>query len=58
MDQAKRAADAVQNGLPGEIILAFTVLIWGIFLLILLGNPRNKLNIWCFISGMTFSVGA
>ena len=58
MDQAKWTADAVQNGLPGEIILAFTILIWGIFSLILLGNPRNKLNIWCFASGMTFSIGA
>ena len=58
VDQAKWTADAVQNGLPGEIILAFTILIWGIFSLILLGNPRNKLNIWCFASGMTFSIGA
>ena len=58
MDQTKLAASALLNGLPGEVILAFTILIWVIFLLILLGNPRNKLNVMCFVSGMTFSVGA
>lgn len=45
------------QGLPGEFILLFTLLIWTLFILILLSNPRNKLNQWCFFSGMLFSMG-
>lgn len=54
---SKEVGDAFGN-LPGELLLLFTVLIWVVFLLILFSNPHNKLNIWCFIGGMTFSVGA
>lgn len=46
------------RGIPGEHLLLFTLLIWAVFTLILISNPRNRLNLWCFISGMTFSVGA
>lgn len=46
------------HGIPGEYLLLFTLLIWVVFSLILVSNPRNRLNLWCFVSGMTFSVGA
>ena len=46
------------KGLPGEFLLLFAVLIWVLFFLIYLGNRQNKLNRWCFISGMCFSMGA
>ena len=58
MDRADWIIDAAQKGLPGELLLAFAILILGIFSMILLANPHNKLNIWCFISGVTFSIGA
>lgn len=45
------------KGLPGEFLLLFTILIWLLFFLIYLGNRHNKLNRWCFISGMCFSLG-
>ncbi|MBT9778604.1 GHKL domain-containing protein [Clostridium sp. MCC353] len=45
------------KGLPGEFLLLFTILIWLLFFLIYLGNRNNKLNRWCFISGMCFSMG-
>lgn len=45
------------KGLPGEFLLLFTILIWLLFFLIYLGNRHNKLNRWCFISGMCFSMG-
>lgn len=45
------------RGLPGEFILLFTILIWFLFLLIFLGNRLSRLNLWCFISGMLFSLG-
>ena len=45
------------KGLPGEFLLLFAVLIWVLFFLIYLGNRQNKLNRWCFISGMCFSMG-
>lgn len=45
------------KGLPGEFILLFTILIWLLFFLVYLGNRHSKLNRWCFISGMCFSVG-
>ena len=45
------------KGLPGEFLLLFTILIWLLFFLIYFGNRRNKLNCWCFISGMCFSMG-
>ncbi len=45
------------EGLPGGVLLLFTILIWLLFLMILLGNRHSKLNQWCFASGMCFSVG-
>ena len=45
------------KGLPGEFILLFTILIWLLFFLVYLGNRHSKLNRWCFISGMCFSMG-
>ena len=45
------------KGLPGEFLLLFTLLIWVLFFLVYLGNRHNRLNRWCFISGMCFSMG-
>lgn len=45
------------KGLPGEFLLLFTFLIWLLFFLIYIGNRHNKLNRWCFISGICFSIG-
>lgn len=45
------------QGLSGNMLLLFTLLIWLTFLLILLSNKHNRLNRWCFISGMCFSLG-
>ena len=45
------------QGLPGEFLLVFTLLIWILFILIYLSNVKNKLNFWCFLSGMFFSMG-
>lgn len=45
------------KGLPGEFLLLFTVLVWLLFFLIYLGNRQNRLNRWCFVSGMCFSMG-
>lgn len=45
------------KGLTGDFLLVFTILIWLLFLLILLSNKDNRLNRWCFISGMCFSLG-
>lgn len=58
MDRTDWIINIAQKGLPGELLLAFAILILGIFSLVLLANPHNKLNIWCFISGVTFSIGA
>lgn len=44
-------------GLPGEFLLLFTILIWILFFLVYMGNHHSKLNLWCFISGMCFSLG-
>lgn len=46
------------DGIPGELLLVLTFLIWIIFAMILGSNVKNKLNIWCFCSGILFSVGA
>ena len=40
------------------MLLVFTMVLWCIFTLILLADLHNKLNSWCFISGILFSVGA
>lgn len=45
------------QGLPGEFLLLFVIFIWLLYSLALLSDIRNKLNIWCFISGMLFSLG-
>lgn len=44
-------------GLPSLYLLLFVLVIWVVFALILLADARNKLNQWCFIGGMAFSVG-
>ena len=44
-------------GLPSLHLLLFVLVIWVVFALILLADARNKLNQWCFIDGMAFSVG-
>ena len=48
----------MMDGLPGEMLLVLAFLLWLVFGLILVSNPRNPLNQWCFASGMLFSVGA
>lgn len=45
------------KGLPGEFLLLFTLVIWLFFSLIYLSNPKNRLNRWCFVSGIIFSMG-
>ncbi|BDF72336.1 hypothetical protein CE91St41_33180 [Oscillospiraceae bacterium] len=45
------------RGLPGEFLLVFTLLIWMLFILIYVSNPRNRLNFWCCMSGILFSMG-
>ena len=49
---------AAFSALPGVHLLLFTLAIWAVFTLILLSNPKNRLNRWCFVGGMVFSVGA
>ena len=46
------------SGLTGLHLLIFTLAIWVVFSLILMANAQNKLNQWCFIGGMAFSLGA
>lgn len=46
------------EGIPGELLLVLTLLIWAVFAMILFSNPGSRLNRWCFCSGMMFSVGA
>lgn len=45
------------QGLSGNMLLLFTFLVWLMFILILFANRHNRLNRWCFISGMCFSLG-
>ena len=45
------------NGLPNVLLLLFTMLIWGLYFMILMSSPRNKVNQWCFIAGALLSVG-
>ena len=45
------------QGLPGEFLFLFTLLIWCLFIMTFVANPHNKLNRWCFMSGMLFSLG-
>lgn len=46
-----------ERGMPGEFLLLFTLLLWALFLMVYLGNRKSKINKWCFICGMIFSVG-
>lgn len=52
-----RRISAYWAGLPSLHLLLFVLVIWVVFALILLADARNKLNQWCFIGGMAFSVG-
>lgn len=52
-----RRISAYWAGLPSLYLLLFVLVIWVVFALILLADARNKLNQWCFIGGMAFSVG-
>ena len=36
------------DGIPGELLLVLTLLIWAIFAMILFSNAKSRLNIWCF----------
>ena len=58
METRPEWAHIMANGIPGELLLVFTLLIWMVFGLILVSDPKNRLNQWCFGSGMMFSVGA
>lgn len=46
-----------QQGIHGLYLMIFTLLIWLVFFLILAANPHNKLNRWCFFTGLIFSIG-
>ncbi len=46
------------QGLPGEFLLLTTVLIWLLFAVIYMGNRRSKINQWCLICGLLYSMGA
>lgn len=43
---------------PGGVNLFFTLLLWLVFATVLLSNRTSKVNQWCFIGGMLFSLGA
>ena len=58
MDAPPTWMSILTNGIPGELLLVLTILIWAIFAMILWSNAKSQLNIWCFCSGMLFSVGA
>ena len=58
MDGLTDRMHIIADGIPGELLLVLTLLIWAIFAMILGSNVKNRLNIWCFCSGMLFSVGA
>ena len=59
LDVYKRQEQTMNTarGLPGELMLLFTFLVLVFFMVILLSNPHNKTNLWCFAAGMLFSVG-
>lgn len=58
MDSQPAWTHILTDGIPGELLLVLTILIWAIFGMILGSNTKSRLNIWCFCSGMLFSVGA
>ncbi len=49
--------DNTSQGLPGEFLLLFTLILWSLFLAVYLGNRKSNINKWFFICGMFFSVG-
>ena len=46
-----------QPGMPAEILLLFTVLIWALYFLIYLSSPENKVNQWACICGFLLIYG-
>lgn len=46
-----------QQGVHGLYLMVFTLLIWLIFFLILAANPHKKLHQWCFLAGLSLSLG-
>lgn len=45
------------TGLPVELLLLFTLLIWALYFLIFYSSPKNKVNQWCCIGGFLLSIG-
>lgn len=45
------------QGLPVAFLLLFTLLIWGLYLMVLLSSRKNKVNQWCCITGFLLSIG-
>lgn len=48
---------AGSQGMRGEILLLFALLVWLIFFIIYRSSPRNRMNRWCFASGLIFGTG-
>lgn len=49
--------DNTPQGLSGEFLLLFTLVLWALFLAVYFGNRKSNINKWFFICGMFFSVG-
>ena len=47
----------LEQGLPVTFLLLFTMLIWGLYLMVLLSSRKNKVNQWCCITGFLLSIG-
>lgn len=47
----------LRQGLPVTYLLLFTMLIWGLYLMVLLSSRKNKVNQWCCITGFLLSLG-
>ena len=45
------------QGIHGLYLMIFTLSIWAVFSLVLIANPHNKLNQWCFLTGLILSIG-
>lgn len=50
-------SDIEVTGFSTELLLLFTLLIWGLYLLIFYSSPKNKVNQWCCICGFLLSIG-
>lgn len=50
-------SDLETTGLPTELLLLFTLLIWSLYFLIYYSSPKNKVNQWCCIGGFILSIG-